>query len=56
MRGWYEFDKNGRYLHHKENKDKWSTGYPYRGVTSRSHISDHGYNQHTTCYDGRCGD
>ncbi len=56
MRGWYEFDKNGRYLHHKENKDKWSTGYPYRGVTSRSPISDHCYNQHTTCYDGRCGD
>jgi len=55
LRGWYEFDKNGRYLHHKENKSKWSTGYPYRGgvTTSRNHISDYAGNQHfSNHYDG----
>jgi len=31
--GWYQFDKNGCYVKHKENKESWSSGYPY-GTTS----------------------
>ena len=31
FRGWYEFDKTGSYIRHKENQSEWSSGYPYRG-------------------------
>lgn len=29
LHGWYHFDKNGGYVKHKENKQSWSSGYPY---------------------------
>lgn len=51
MRGWYEFDKNGRYLHHKENDSTWSAGYPYRG-SSRNSGNVESYGQHMSCYNG----
>ena len=31
VQGWYLFDEKGCYIKHKENKDAWSSGYPYRG-------------------------
>jgi len=59
MRGWYEFDKNGRYLHHKENDSTWSAGYPYRGSSSvtccgssRNSGNVESYGQHMSCYNG----
>ena len=31
LHGWYHFDKHGKYLKHKENKDSWSSSYSYTG-------------------------
>jgi hypothetical protein len=56
MYGWYEFDSNGQYLKHKENKSRWSSGYPYRGSSNvvstydGSSSSYIGNNQHVTSY------
>lgn len=58
MRGWYEFDKNGRYLRHKENDSTWTGGYPYRGSSSvtcgssRNSGNVESYGQHMSCYNG----
>lgn len=54
MRGWYEFDKTGRYLHHKENESTWTGGYPYRGSASvtcgSSRNNGSMYGQHISDY------
>lgn len=30
MSGWYHFDKDGKYVSHKEKRSAWTSGYPYR--------------------------
>ena len=34
LHGWYHFNDEGKYVAHKEDKEAWSSGYPYRGASA----------------------
>jgi hypothetical protein len=43
LHGWYHFDRDGKYVTHKEDKETWSSGYPYRGASG--HFNGSGFTQ-----------
>jgi hypothetical protein len=49
LHGWYQFDKNGKYVNHKENERSWSSGYPYAGSARRSSLGARSSTFHRGC-------
>jgi len=48
LHGWYQFNKDGEYLKHKENKTSWGSGYPYRG--SAAYTGDGGFGSRSSAF------